>query len=314
MIFFGTPDFADASLQQLLQTDHRVLAVVTQPDRPKGRSKDPVPPPVKETAQQAGIPVFQPSNLREEKLLQQLRSLQPDLAVVVAYGRILPAAVLQIFPRGAINLHASLLPKFRGAAPIQWALIQGESETGVTLFQLDDQLDHGGILAQARLPIYDNDTAITLTEELSRLGNLTLLKTLERMSEETLRTYPQDESLASAAPRLTKADGIIDWRQDCRRIHNRVRGVQPWPGATTTLSGQPLKILSTTPDPSRHDPALAPGTIATADPAQGLWVQTGQGQIRIDRLQAAGGTDMETAPFLRGHPIPRGTILASEPV
>ncbi|MBI3616127.1 MAG: methionyl-tRNA formyltransferase [Candidatus Omnitrophica bacterium] len=324
IVFLGTPAFADVSLKRLLKSRHRIVGVVTQPDRPKGRSKQPAPPPIKETARGAGIPCLQPENLKEPSFLIQLKSWSAELAVVVAYGRILPSSVIRAFQKGAINLHASLLPKFRGAAPIQWALIRGETETGVTIFQLDEQLDHGPILYQTLHPIRPEDTAVTLSESLAKIGAEALVKTLDLLETGSIRPKPQDESHISAAPRLTKQEGIIDWKLGCQEIHNRVRGLQPWPGAITHLTGQPIKLVATHPDPKRHDseitsgaasssrshdPALAPGAVALADPVQGLWIQTGQGQLRIDRLQPAGGTPLDTAAFLRGHPIPAGTIL-----
>lgn len=307
--FFGTPAFADAVLKQLLRSRHPVAGLVTQPDRPKGRSREPAPPPVKETARSAGIPILQPEDLKSQAFLDLLRSWKTDLAVVVAYGRLLPASLIQLFPRGAVNLHASLLPKFRGAAPIQWALIRGETVTGVTTFQMDERLDHGPILIQFSHPIRPEDTAATLAESLSTLGAAALLKTLDALESGPLQPKPQEESAACLAPRLTKQDGVIRWQESCLEIHNRVRGVQPWPGAVTNLQGEPVKILSTTPDSGRHEPSLHPGAVALADPARGFWIQTGQGQIRIDRLQPAGGVVLEAGAFLRGHPIPPGTVL-----
>ncbi len=311
IVFFGTPPFADASLKQLVLSRHSVAGVITQPDRPKGRSKKPVPSPVKETAGSSRIPILQPTDLKETALLNKLGFWKAELAVVVAYGRLLPQGLIQCFPRGAINLHASLLPKYRGAAPIQWALIRGETQTGVTVFQIDERLDHGPILLQTPHPIQPEDTAVTLIESLSLLGATMLIKVLHLLESGSLRPKPQEDSLASEAPRLTKEAGIINWRDHCREIHNRVRGVQPWPGAVTTLRGEPVKIFSTTPDPSRHDRTVPAGTVTLSDPIQGLWIQTGQGQLRIDRLQSAGGTVLETAAFLRGHPVSPGTVLTS---
>ena len=311
ILFFGTPGFAVASLKALLKSSHQVVGVVTQPDRPKGRGNQPVPPPVKETALAAGIPVFQPTRLNDPAFLEKIRSLNPACAAVVAYGRILPKTLLDTFPKGAINLHASLLPKFRGAAPIQWSLISGETETGVTIFQLDEQLDHGPILLQAKQPIRPEEDAIALAESLSALGNKTLLKALDTIESGAAQFQPQVESLATLAPILTKKDGIIDWQQDCRVIHNRIRGVQPWPGALTWLDGKLLKILTATADPQRQDSNSAPGTIVLSDPQKGLWVQTGTGQIRIVHLQLEGGSPLAADTFLCGHPIPSGTRLSS---
>lgn len=309
--FFGTSLFADVVLKQLLRSLHPVAGLVTRPDRPKGRSKEPVPPPVKETAGRAGIPILQPEDLKSQTFLRPLRSWKADLAVVAAYGRLLPAPLIQLFPRGAVNLHASLLPKFRGAAPIQWALIRGETVTGVTTFQMDEQMDHGPILLQFSHPIRPEDTAATLAESLAALGAAAVLKTLEALESGSLQPKPQEESAACPAPRLTKQDGVLRWQESCLEIHNRIRGVQPWPGAVTNLQEHPVKILSATPDPSRHEPSLRPGAVVLADPNRGLWIQTGQGQLRIDRLQPAGGVALEAAAFLHGHPIPPGTVLTS---
>ncbi len=306
VLFFGTPEFALPSLEALVQSRHPVAAVVTQPPRPKGRFQKDSPSAVEEAARHLGIPVLEPEDLSQASFLSTVRSLAPELAVVVAYGRILPKELLQLFPKGAINLHASLLPRYRGAAPIQWALIQGESETGVTVFQMDERLDHGPILLQERQPIRLEDTAATLAHVLAKLGSQTLLKTVALIEQGEVQPQLQGESLASPAPRLTKEDGRIDWRRDCKTIHNRIRGVQPWPGAMTWLMGRSIKILSTTPEESRGDSRYTPGTVVLADPSKGLWVQTGQGQIRIDRLQRVGGKALDSHAFLLGHPIPRG--------
>ena len=313
LIFFGTPQFAVASLQALLGSSHQIVGVVTQPDRPKGRGNQPAtPPPIKEAAQAARLPVHQPTDLKEPAFLQTIRSLKPDAAAVVAYGRILPKVLLDLFPKGAFNLHASLLPKYRGAAPIQWSLIRGETEAGVTIFRLDEQLDHGPTVAQAKCRIRPEEDAVTLADSLSTLGSRTLVEMLDQIESGSARLQPQEESLATFAPTLTKKEGILDWTSDCRAIHNRIRGVQPWPGALTWLDGKLLKILSAVADPARSDPSAAPGTIVSADAAKGLWVQTGAGQIRIDRLQMDGGSPLTTDTFLRGHPIQTGTPLTSK--
>ena len=313
ILFFGTPKFAVASLQALLGSSHPIVGVVTQPDRPKGRGNQPAtPPPIKEAAQAARLPVHQPTDLKEPAFLQTIRTLKPDAAAVVAYGRILPKVLLDLFPKGTFNLHASVLPLYRGAAPIQWALIRGETETGVSIFQLDEQLDHGPILAQAKCRIRPEEDAVTLADSLSTLGSRTLVEALNQIESGSARLQPQEESLATFAPTLTKKEGILDWTSDCRTIHNRIRGVQPWPGAMTWLDGKLLKILSAAADAARSDPSATPGTILSADAAKGLWVQTGAGQIRIDRLQLEGGGALTADAFLRGHPIPPGTSLTSK--
>lgn len=307
LVFFGTPAFAAHSLKRLLQSKHTVAAVVTQPDRPKGRSPQGLSPSaVKEVAQASKIPLDQPEKLNDPTLHQNLKALAADCAVVVAYGGLLPLRLIQLFPKGALNLHPSLLPKLRGAAPIQWALISGDSETGVTIFQMDEQMDHGPILLQTAVPIDPNDTAVSLTVSLAEKGAALLGEALDRLENQTLKSHPQEESKVTYAPRLKKEDGILHWQESADKIHHRVRGVQPWPGALTWFQGKQLKVFSTQPDLKRHDPTLSPGTVATADPSQGLWIQTGKGQIRMDRLQWESGKVLDTAEFLRGHPIRPG--------
>lgn len=310
LLFFGTPAFAVASLKRLAKSRHEITTVVTQPDRPKGRHpQEPAFSAVKEAALEAGIPILQPEKLGEISFQQKVKSLKSDCAVVVAFGELFPQAFIQLFPKGAINVHASVLPKLRGAAPIQWALIHGDSETGVTLFQMDEKLDHGKILLQAVHPIQPHDTAATLALALAQRGADLLVKVLDQIEEGKIEPLPQDEAQATYAPRLKKEDGIIPWHATCHQIHNRVRGTQPWPGALTGIAGRQLKLFVTEPDSNRHDPALSPGMVSTADPSQGLWIQTGKGQIQILRLQWESGKILDTAEFLRGHPIRRGTLF-----
>ena len=307
LLFVGTPSFAVPSLKRLAAGPHSIVGVMTQPDQPKGRGQVNRPSAIKELALAHRIPLFQPAALTEETFLNAVKNLAPDCAVVVAYGRILPKEFLQLFPKGTINLHASLLPKYRGAAPIQWALIRGETETGVTVFQLDEELDHGPILLQARTTIQPDENALSLSERLAELGANALAEGVDRLEAGTAVLSPQDHSSATHSPRLTKAAGIIQWKESCILIHNLVRGVQPWPGATTWVQEQLIKILASHPDPNRRHPsAPISGTIVEASPDHGLWVQTGQGQLRIDLLQPAGGKAMQAADFLRGHPLKAG--------
>ena len=308
ILFLGTSAFAVPTLERLHESGHRVLSVITQPDRPKGRSLPVTTPPVKQAADRMQIPVLQPTTFRDEKLIGQIRSLKAECAVVVSYGLIFPKAFLTLFPKGAINLHASLLPKYRGAAPIQWAILKGEQETGVTIFQIDEQLDHGPVLLQEKHPIGPDDTTAILLEKLAAAGSRLVLATLEGIDSGKAKPIPQDHTQATQAPQLKKADGRIHWKEDCTSIHNRVRAFQPWPGTLTTQDEKPLKIISTHPDPNRQIPA-PPGTVVTAEPAQGFWVQTGHGQLRIDRCQPAGGKVMAAADFLRGHRLQPGELL-----
>lgn len=313
IVFFGTPKFAVPALEHLLAGPHAVAAVVTQPDRPSGRARKTGPTPVKKRAMEAGLPVLQPEQPGDPAFLQILRKTGADCAVVVAYGRILPPALLQLFPRGTYNLHASLLPKYRGAAPIQWALIQGERETGVTLFRLDDELDHGPVLLQRPCAIEPEDTGATLARKLSQLGAGLVLEGLDLLERGGERLTAQEHSAATRAPRLTKQDGVIDWRKEAVTLHNLVRGVQPWPGAVTWLESKMLKVLAARPEPNCQEPSAKPGTVISASPADGIRVQTGKGQLRIIELQPEGGTPLDTASFLRGHPIAPGARLTSQP-
>lgn len=242
IIFMGTPDFAVPALQALIDHDWPVVAVVCQPDRPKGRHGHLQAPPVKQTAQAAGIPVLQPLKIRTPEFEQSLADLRPDLIITVAYGRILPANLLQLPPRGCLNLHASLLPQLRGAAPINWALIRGARETGITLMLMDEGMDTGDILLQKSLPLDDRIDAGQLSGRLAGMGAELLPQALEDYLAGRLVATAQDDSLATKAPIMTRETGEIDWTQSARAIHNLVRGTTPWPGAYTWCDGKRLKI------------------------------------------------------------------------
>ncbi len=307
VLFLGTPAFAVPTFKRLMQGSHTVVAAVTQPDRPQGRGQKVESSPVKEAARAAGVAVLQPKDPAAPDFLRAVRIAAPDCAIVVAYGRILPRAFLDLFPKGVYNLHASLLPKYRGAAPIQWALINGEPETGVTVFQLDEHLDHGPILFQEKVPIGPQEDGNSLFTKLANLGAEAAAEAMDRIAAGAAQLTPQDESKMILAPRLTKETGKIDWNLDCRQIHHLIRGVQPWPGAFTLLGGEMIKILAASPGPDQNEADAQPGEVVSASPALGLWVQTGHGQLRIDRLQASGGKPLLAADFLRGHPIPLST-------
>lgn len=306
----GTAELACASLQALAAApEFLVAAVVTQPDRPKGRDLKLQPSPVKQAALRAGLAVLQPERARDPAFLEELRRLEPDLIVVVAYGQLLPAAVLTLPPRGCINVHASLLPKYRGAAPIQWAILNGESETGVTLMKMDEKLDTGDILTQRATAITPDDTAATLHDRLARIGAELLIETLGNIVNHTITARPQIEAQATYARKLIREDGRLDWSQSARSLWNRVRAFTPWPGAFTTLPGgtktRTLKIWRASVEEAV---AGAPGAVAHADKA-GIVVSCGSGALRIHELQLEGGRRLTAAEFLAGHPLHPGDRL-----
>ena len=241
-IFLGTPEFAVNTLERMLEAGHKVVTVVTQPDRPKGRKQELAPSPVKLAAGRHGLPVFQPERIRHAEAVEHLRALQPEIMVVVGYGQIIPRGVIDIAPRGIINVHASLLPELRGAAPIQWALAGGARRTGVTTMQIDEGLDTGGILLQSEIDVLPDETAPEISPRLAEQGAELLVKTLDAVENQGLRATPQDASGATWAPILKKEDGHINWQRPAAEIHNHIRGLQPWPGAWTILRGQTIHL------------------------------------------------------------------------
>ena len=301
-VFMGTPDFALATLEGLLEFGLNVVGVYTQPDRPKGRGKKLAAPPVKVLAQQQGIAVFQPPKLRAADAVAQLMELHPDLIVVVAYGQILPQAVLDIPQHGCINVHASLLPKYRGAAPINKAIIDGETETGITTMLMDVGLDTGDMLVKRSLAIGTDETAGQLHDRLSLLGREALEETLRRLCGGELLAEKQDDSLSNYAPMMKKEDGLIDWRQPAAVVHNLVRGLDPWPGAYTHLAGEVLKIAATSVDANLSG---EPGTVLQAD-ADGVRIACGEGALLVGQLQLPGKKRLAAAEFLRGRELPPG--------
>ena len=307
ILFFGTSPFALVTLEALLKSAHTVVGVVTQPDRPRGRNQAVSPPPVAVTAQAAEIPLLQPEKLKEAKTLDSIKAFGAEVGVVVAYGRLLPPELLALFPKGMFNLHASLLPKYRGAAPIAWALIRGESSTGVTIFKIDERLDHGPILLQKKLAIEPYEERVALGNRLAQIGSETFLEALDQIESGSSNLQPQSEAEVTLAPILTRELSFIDWQDQAVTLHNLIRGLQPWPGALTSWQGKLLKLLACTPETQQRE--AAPGTILLADPKAGLLVQTGQGQLRLDRLQLEGGRVLSAAEFLRGHPLQIGERL-----
>jgi methionyl-tRNA formyltransferase len=308
IVFFGTPDFAVPTLEALQASSHRVVSAVTQPDRPRGRGQKLTTGPVKARALATGLPLLQPSSLKDPAVLAALGELRADLGVVAAYGKILSEAVLQIPRLGMINVHASLLPKYRGAAPIQRAVADGESETGVTIMQIVKALDAGAMLATVRRPIGPNDTSIEVEYDLARLGARLLVEVVDRLSSGPIVGEPQDDSRATYAHRLTKEDGLIDWTRPAQAIHDLVRGMQPWPNAYSFLDGHRLILLRTTVEPGGS--AAVPGTVLRAR-GQDLFVATGHGALRLHELQPEGRRPMAVAPFLAGHPVTEGSRFTS---
>jgi methionyl-tRNA formyltransferase len=306
-VFMGTPEFALATLQGLLDFGLDLRAVYTQPDRPKGRGKQLTPPPVKELALKHGIAVHQPLKLRQPEVVEELRAIAPDLIVVVAYGQILPKSVLEIPRYGCINVHASLLPRYRGAAPINKAIIDGETETGVTTMYMDVGLDTGDMLITRTTPIGPLETAGEVHDRLALLGREAMEETLRRLCAGTLKGEKQDDALSNYAPMLKKEDGLIDWDRPAARIHNQVRGLDPWPGAYTQLRGEVLKIARTAPETGSG----APGTVLAAD-AAGVRIACGEGVLRVGELQLPGKKRLAAGDFLRGCSLPPGTRLGSE--
>ena len=306
IVFMGTPDFAVPSLKALHRSRHNVIHVVTQPDRPKGRGRKIVPPPVKAAAKGFGYPVVQPSKVKTDSFIEAFSQWQPDVLAVAAYGHILPKTILEIPAIGCINVHASVLPKYRGAAPIQWAIINGETETGVTTMLMDVGMDTGDILLTATEAILPDDTAATLQDRLANLGADLLIDTLDRLADGRLTPTPQDHSQATVAPMLKKTDGRIDWTQSAAAIANRIRGMTPWPGAFTYLDGKLLKIYRAA--PALSDAAAAPGTVVAGFEDE-LRVTTGDGALAVLELQGESGKRLTAKEFLRGHPIAPGTVL-----
>jgi len=306
-VFMGTPEFALQPLQGLLAAGVNLVGVYTQPDRPKGRGKKLAASPVKQLALEHGIPVFQPEKLRDQQAVEELQALQPDLIIVVAYGQILPKVVLDIPRYHCINIHASLLPEYRGAAPINKVIIDGGTETGVTTMLMDVGLDTGDMLVKRSLNIGENETAGELHDRLALLGRKVMEETLDRLCAGTLVVEKQDDSLSCYAPMLKKEDGLIDWQRSAIEIHNQVRGLDPWPGAYTYLEGEVLKIAATTVDTGSVEVA---GTIISADKT-GVRIACGEGVLIVGELQLPGRKRLAAMNFLSGRPLFSGTRLAN---
>ena len=308
IVFFGTPDFAVPSLQALLAGDDAVVGVVCQPDRPAGRGQQLSAPPVKVVAVQAGVPVLQPEKVRTAAFLDELRQWAPDLIVVAAYGRILPKPVLELPPHGCINVHASLLPKYRGAAPIQWAMLRGEVETGVTIMQMNEGMDTGDIRLQRATPIGAEETYGALQARLAVLGAEALREALVRLKAGTLPRVPQRDADMTLAPMLSKEDGRIDWSQAAVDIARGVRALHPWPSAFTVLDGKLLKIHRA--HPTAVPGAATVGTVVGVD--AGIAVATGAGTLVLDEVQLEGRKRLSAAEFARGGQVRIGARLGQD--
>ena len=301
IVFFGTPDFAVPALRAMVEQGYEVVGVITQPDKPKNRGMKLAPTPVKEYAMSCGLPVHQPTTLRDGAAFTLLQSLNPDLIVVAAYGKILPVDILTLPPKGCVNIHSSLLPKYRGAAPINWAILNGEEKTGVTLMYMAEGLDTGDMLAQTETPIDLNENARQLHDRLAQLGAQLLLDTLPALEAGTATAQPQDDALSCYAPMLSRELSPIDWKKSARQIHDQVRGLYPWPSAVTQLDGVRVKVLRTALSGQQTDrPA---GSVIQAD-KHALKIACGDGMaLELLELQPDGKKGMTASAFLAGHPM-----------
>ena len=300
VVFFGTPDFAVPALEALVGSRHAVVGVVTQPDRPRGRGQRVSEGPVKRVALSKGVPVLQPEKLKDEVFLASLRQWRADAGVVAAYGKILPAAVLETPPLGLLNVHASLLPRHRGAAPVHRAVIAGDPETGVSIMRVVQALDAGGVFATAVRPIGPDDTSAEVEHDLARLGASLLLDVLDQLSAGTAVAVPQEDSAATHAHRLRKEEGLIDWRAPAAAIHNQVRGLQPWPMAWTSRDGRRLIIVRTRALPDASDSGRTPGSLVLVA-KDAMRIQTGSGQLDVLTVQPEGRRAMAACDFAAGH-------------
>lgn len=312
LIFMGTPDFAVETLRQTAQAGHEIVGVVTQPDRPKGRGKSLQPTPVKEMALKLGLPVYQPKSVKSSDFVDVLKQLKPDIIVVVAFGQLISREILEIPPHGCINVHASLLPKYRGAAPVQWAVLCGEEESGVTIMRMDEGLDTGDMLVKEAIPLAADETGGSLFEKLSHLGAKLLVDALRAIEAGTMVAEPQpEESPTPYAAMIQKNMGCIQWSKEAAEIERLLRGLNPWPSAFTHLNGKTLKIFKgSVRGLEDMEGALeaVPGQILTTD-EKGFYVKCGRDCLRIEELQLEGKKRMPSDEFLRGHSIQAGVIL-----
>lgn len=321
VIFMGTPDFSVGTLEALIEAGHEVVLAVTQPDKPKGRGGKMQFTPVKETAVKHGIPVFQPKKVREPECVEELRKYHADVMVVIAFGQILPKEILELTPYGCINVHASLLPKYRGAAPIQWAVIDGEQVSGVTTMQMDEGLDTGDMLLKTEVVLEEQETGGSLHDKLSEAGAKLLVETLRRLEEGSITAQKQGVSPTAYARMLDKELGNIDWTQSAEAIERLIRGLDPWPGAYTNWNGKVMKLWRTKVCPEEvlsregkeklNVKMSQSGTIVEVA-KDGFYIQTGDGLLKVLSLQIPGKKRMEADAFLRGYEMETGTVLVKE--
>lgn len=302
IIYMGTPDFAVKPLESIYKAGFEIVGVVTQPDKKKGRKQELTPPDVKVCAERLGLSVYQPESLKSDETFSLIRSLDPDMIVVAAYGKILPRNILDYSELGCINIHASLLPKYRGAAPIQWAVLNGEKETGVTIMRMDEGIDTGDIIFSRSIPIEEDDTALSMFEKLSDLGAEMITEAIGKIEEGDYSLTAQDESLSSYSPMISKDMGVIDWSKSSAEIHNLVRGMYDWPIAYTCLNGKTLKIYKT----RRSRLSGNAGAVVCLDP---LTVACGEGSVEICELQLEGKKRMDAPSFLMGRKLEIGAKL-----
>ncbi|MCQ4670966.1 methionyl-tRNA formyltransferase [Lactonifactor longoviformis] len=307
IVFMGTPDFAVGTLEALIEAGHDIAGVVTQPDKPKGRGKNLMAPPVKQAAIARGLAVYQPKKVRDPEFIQILRKLEPQIIVVVAFGQIIPQEILELAPFGCINVHGSLLPKYRGAAPIQWAVIDGEKESGVTIMKMDAGLDTGDMISKEIVPLEDKETGGSLFDKLAKAGARLCVQTLPSIENETAVYEKQpEESPTAYAGMIDKKMGCIQWEEKAKTIEQLIRGLNPWPSAYTYLQGKTLKIWEA--DVLSEESGKEPGEVVRTDKT-GLYIQTGDKVLCVKELQLEGKKRMEAGAFLRGYEIPEGTRL-----
>jgi methionyl-tRNA formyltransferase len=315
IVFAGTPEFSVPALDAIAESGHTLVGVITNPDRPAGRGKKPRPPAVKQAALDQDVPVYQPESMKGEQPVQRLRAWEPDVMVVAAYGQILPETILQAPTYGCVNIHASLLPKYRGAAPINRAIIEGESESGITIMKMDEGLDTGPMLMKGSVPIGPEMTAGELHDELAQLGATLIVDALDRLAEGTLSETPQDDEQASYAPKLATEDGRIDWSQPARRVADLIRGLNPWPGAFSHIEadGGSDRIKFHLAHPVDTPSDEPPGTVLRADAKAGeLVIACGEEAVAVDRIQAPGGRAMDAGDFLNGYPLQPGDRFGAD--